>query len=190
MSYQSLSFKIVGVAPLIMHNGQTADPLNHFAKEMKKITSKRMKTDADLEQLAKIEWYASLYTNNGKPCIPSEVIESCFTEAAKKTKSGKKALIGFYCPAHSELIYDGPSDPEEMWKSDKFRFTTAVRLNGRTKVMRTRCRFEQWGATIAVMFDPSTFNEPEIFDILKTAGEVIGLCDWRPKFGRFQVSIE
>ena len=39
-----LSININGIAPVIMHCGQTADPLNHFAKAMKKCSGKRNKT--------------------------------------------------------------------------------------------------------------------------------------------------
>jgi len=48
---------------LIMHNGQTADPLNPFSKAMKEISSKRKKTDTDYEAMANIEYRAGLYLN-------------------------------------------------------------------------------------------------------------------------------
>ena len=41
---------------LIMHNGQTADPLNPFSKAMKEISGKRKKTDTDYEAMANIEF--------------------------------------------------------------------------------------------------------------------------------------
>jgi hypothetical protein len=55
MAYQTLRFKLISVAPLLCHNGQLADPLNDIARQMKKISSKREKTDTDLEELARLE---------------------------------------------------------------------------------------------------------------------------------------
>ena len=52
MVYQTLRFKFISVAPLLCHNGQLADPLNDLVRQMKKISGKREKTDADLEELA------------------------------------------------------------------------------------------------------------------------------------------
>jgi hypothetical protein len=45
--YKLLSLTIVGTAPLLMHNGQTADPLNKYAKMLKSVSGKRKKTEAD-----------------------------------------------------------------------------------------------------------------------------------------------
>ena len=79
---------------LIMHSGQTADPLNHFTKALKEISSKRKKTDADFEAMANIEYQAGLYLNkNREVIIPSRVLESVLVEGAKKSKEGKIALL-------------------------------------------------------------------------------------------------
>ncbi|CAO3452058.1 hypothetical protein [Azospirillum largimobile] len=51
--YQSLSFQITGVSPLLMHNGRLADPLDPLVKDIKKLSCKRPKTEADLERITK-----------------------------------------------------------------------------------------------------------------------------------------
>ncbi len=40
MSYQQVQVTIVGVAPLLLHNAQLADPLNKFVRGIKEITAK------------------------------------------------------------------------------------------------------------------------------------------------------
>ena len=87
--YKTLTTRVVGVAPLLMHNGQTADPLNKFAKAMKEIAGKRKKTEADLVELARIEYLAGLYMGPNGPVIPSVMLEAAITEGAKKAKNGK-----------------------------------------------------------------------------------------------------
>lgn len=65
--YQSLSFQITGVSPLLMHNGRLADPLDPLVKDIKKLSCKRPKTEADLERITKLEFLGSLYLHGGAP---------------------------------------------------------------------------------------------------------------------------
>lgn len=185
MSYKSLKFKITGESPLLLHNGQTADPLNPFAQAMKKITGKRTKTEDDYRELAKIEWMASLYLKDKKVCIPGMVFEACLADAARKSRRGKLALSGLFVPEDSPLVYDGPSNIEKLWEDEKFRLTCLVRVQ-KNRIVRTRAMFPAWSATIVVNYDPKVLNESDVREIVNTAGEC-GLCDWRPKFGRFSV---
>jgi len=73
--YRTLKVEIIGTAPLIMHNGQTADPLNRYAKAMAEISGKRSKTEADLEQMAWLDFIGSLYMGTDGPVVPGRLIE-------------------------------------------------------------------------------------------------------------------
>ena len=68
-----------GVSPLLCHNGQTADPRNTYAKAMKAVSSKRKKTDADFDELARLEWLAGIYRSADDLVIPDYVIEGAIT---------------------------------------------------------------------------------------------------------------
>lgn len=186
MNENELTFKIAGVSPLLMHNGSLADPMNPIARQMKQISSKKSKTDADLEELARLEWHGSLYLHNGKPCIPGFVMESSMVEAAKKTRRGKQALAGLYCPENALIEHDGPQEIEELWNVPDYRLVVGVRIQ-RNKVMRTRPKFDKWAASVTIHFDSALMNAREIKEIMITCGRYIGLMDWRPKFGRFEV---
>lgn len=186
MAYKTLSFKITGVAPLLMHNGQLANPLNEFSKQMKKISSKRDKTDADFEELARLEWYGSLYLSDGKPCLPGEILEAAFLTAAKKQKRGKQAQAGIICPKSYPLVYDGKRKPEELWADPEYRWTVGARVQ-QNRVMRTRPIFREWSCKIELQYDDSLLNEEEVNHLVRVAGEIVGVGDWRPKFGRFKV---
>jgi hypothetical protein len=59
---------------------------------------------------------------------------------------------------------------------------------GTSRVIRTRPIFREWSAELVVKFLPSLLNEKDVRSFLVTAGEQIGLLDWRPRFGRFSVS--
>jgi len=187
MAFKSLKIRITGDAPLLMHNGQSSDPLNPFAQAMKKVSGKRQKTEDDYRELARIEFLSGMYLKDKKPCIPGFVFESCLVSAAKKTKRGKLALAGMFVPDDSLLEYSGAKDIDKLYQDDKFRLTTSVRIQN-NRVMRTRPKFDEWAVKIEIKYDPKVLNESDVIEIAKTAGDV-GLCDWRPKFGRFSVEI-
>lgn len=188
MSLKKITFHLTGAAPLLMHNGALADPLSEGAKAMKQLTGKRGKTDADHEQMALVEWTYSTYQNSaGRLVLPSDCIEAAFLNAARKLKLGKQAQAGAFCMEHAPLAFDGDTlTMKELWERGKNRFTKGVRV-GQAKVMRTRFIIEDWTADVSLQYDDKMMNEEQAQQIMKIAGEQIGLCDWRPKFGRFQV---
>lgn len=187
MAFQRLKFTITSAVPLLLHNGQTADPLNHYSKSLKQITSKKDKTDADFEEMARIGWYSSLYTEDGKVVLPSEVLEASFSNGARKLKLGKQAQATLFVTKNALLNFDGNTlSVDELWKRDQNRYTTWVRI-GQQKVMRTRFRAEEWSCDVEVQYDDKMLNKSQVIDIIKATGEKVGLCDWRPKFGRFSV---
>jgi hypothetical protein len=53
--------------------------------------------------------------------------------------------------------------------------------------MRTRPIFRKWATTIQITHDTTVIDEAEVFQLLKHAGQLCGIGDWRPRFGRFSV---
>lgn len=186
-AYQELSFKIIGVSPLLMHNGQLVDPLNPHSRSIAEITKKRKKTDADHEEMGRREFFGGLYVSGGEPCIPAEMLEAALIRGAMKEKRGPAAKAGILIEDNARLEYDGPRDPKALWEDTHFKFRVAAKV-GQVKVMRTRPRFDGWAASMKIKFLPTLLNAREIRDFLITAGEQIGIGDWRPRFGRFQVA--
>lgn len=194
MAQLSYSFKINGIAPLIVHNGELADPFYVFSQEIKKISGKRKKTEADHEMMAKLEWRGGLYVNEDKLIVPSDCFEASLVGAAKLSRLGKDAARGLFVEDH--LVIRGEGIPEtvndtvldEMYDSGKFTFRKGVRV-GTAKVMRTRPIFGLgWFADATVVFNDAVFNKQQIEDLVEAAGTQIGLCEWRPRYGRFAVS--
>lgn len=186
-AYQTLKFTITSVSPLLMHNGQLVDPLNYYSQKLKEVTKKRAKTDADQEEMGRIEFFGGLYLKGGEPCIPGEVLEAALIKGAMKEKRGPQAKAAILVDNDPPLLYEGPRDPEELWKDERFRLRVAAKV-GQAKVMRTRPKFENWSADLEIKFLPSLLNAKEIKSFLVTAGEQIGIGDWRPRFGRFEVA--
>jgi hypothetical protein len=186
MAYQSQKYRLIGLAPMILHNGQTRDPLNAFSKALKKVSGKRNKTDADHEEMAKIEFFASLYLFDGRVCMPGENLERMILDAARKMKLGKQVQAGLFCPGVAVIEYEGPKTPDELWEDERFRFTHAVKVNG-SAVMRTRVRFDQWAFDMEVRYDPELIDLGQLHQIMQIAADMIGCGEWRPRYGRFKV---
>jgi len=172
-----------------MHNGQTADPLNKFAKAMKEISGKRKKTEADFIELARIEYFAGLYIDKDGPIIPSVMLEAMITKGAAKAKNSKLAEAGVIVDQHGYLEYDGPRTPEELVADDRFRLTVPVRI-GQQKVIRTRPIFRQWAADIEIKYLDDIINERDLLTALRAAGTYVGIGDWRPRNGRFALAAD
>lgn len=186
MAWQTLKYKLTASAPLILHNGQTADPTNKWSKAIKQISSKRVKTDADYEEMARLEFMAGLYLDETGPIIPAHVVDAVVVAGAKKSKEGQFAKSGCFCLEHALLEYDGPRSAEELWQDEKFHFAAIVKI-GTSRVSRMRPIFKDWGTVITLGVEDTIVNPSRISEWLTVAGTQVGLCDWRPQYGRFTV---
>jgi hypothetical protein len=186
-TFNTLRFRITGVSPLVMRNGQLANPLNRFAKDIRTISGKRRKTEADYEEMARLEFLGALYLSSGEPCLPGELIEACIVRGAVSKRRGKSAKAGILCPGVFPLQYDGPRNPLDLWEREEFRLYASVKL-GNSRIIRTRPIFRNWSAEIGVRYNPSLLNGSEVKEFLFAAGELEGLGDWRPRFGQFDVT--
>ena len=186
---KSVKFHIQGVAPMLLHNAQLSDPLNYWTKQVKEISGKRNKTDDDLWEMARREWFGGMYlTGNGTkvPCMPGANLERMIRDAAKLSKGGKKVERGAIVPEDSPIIYDGPKDLDKLWATKKFYDRSSAGI-GRQRVIRTRPYFPVWELKFEALYDPEMIEGTEIEAFVALAGRVIGLSDWRPKHGRFEV---
>lgn len=182
---------LTGTAPLLMHNIRLANPLDPIARAMKEVSSKRKKTDEDLLQLARLEFEGGLYVAEEiGPYLPGVNVEKCLVEGARITKQGKQVERGVFvtdneCP----LLYKGPRSADELWADDSFRSTMAVKV-GQSRVMRTRPIFHQWALEATAEVDPALLNLDGLQAIAVDAGAMVGLGDFRPRYGRFEAAVE
>lgn len=189
MALLEASIRLSGRTPLVLHNNQCVDPRNPLKKQIAAITSKgKRRTDADLEQLIKLEFLAGLYINDDLgPYLPSRMLWAMLIGAARKEKNGKQFEAGSFVPNDAPIIYDGPRDWESLFEDNKYVWTT-VCGNQKASVLRTRPRFDEW----AVEFDVELEDSLVSFGMLESAmqhAQLSGaLGDGRSiGFGRFNV---
>lgn len=184
---QVLEVKLVGISPLLMHNGRLADPRNPIVQKMAEITDRKRgaqkKTEADYEKLAEYEFEGGLYWDNdaNAPYVPAENIESAIASAASYGKRGNY-LAGLVVET-AVFTYEGPRDIGGLYNNRNHCDQRMVVVN-RGRVLRTRPRFPKWGLDLVIQYDGIDTN-----DLLLTIEEAgrRGICDYTPKFGRFEL---
>ncbi len=183
-----LQFKAVSNVPMLMHSATTVDPLHPLTRELKKVSAKRKKVDADHEEMARIEFIAGLYFDEELgPFIPAANIDSMMVEAAKKLRLGKQFSASVFTVNDVPLKYDGPRTVEELYADDRFKHRCMVRVTT-NRIMRTRPQFYNWELSVPIMLiEGAEIDKAQIIEVAEIAAERIGLGDWRPRFGRFTV---
>ena len=180
-----------GTTPLIMHSCQCVNPLHPIAKELKKYTSKRNKTDEDLKKISDLEWESGAYWKEGLGLyIPGENVEATLINGAKANKKGKD--IQKYvnvCDLYIPFNYGENLTKEELIESFEYRDTRVMTVQ-RSKILRTRPRFDQWEIKFSVMYDEEKIDIETIINAMEYAGSYVGLCDSRPKYGKFVAIVE
>ena len=188
-----IKFRITleGTEPLLMSNGRMANPLDPAAKAVKRVSGKRQKTDDDYMELARLDHAGALYIDSDVgPFIPPDNIWRSLYDAAKKSKRGVKFKEGVFILSNiNPLAYKGPRDVDALWKDENFRFITTVVVS-RRRVPRCRPIFRDWKVDAEGILDPNVLEIQELKDVAVTAGQLVGLGDWRPKFGRYSATVE
>lgn len=205
MALQTMKAKISGTSALLLHNGIIANPLHPIAKAMKKLTGKRNKTDADYALIADLEWLAGWYfdspveflINNdgiavgdhGAFIIPDYVLDAVLVNGAKKSKLGMQFKSGVWVDGHGKLEFDGVNQPiDEMFLDPNLRLTTLETI-GKARIVRTRPFMKQWSVAFAVNYDDTVVDQTQIEQSLDVAGRLVGLCERRPRYGRFAYKV-
>lgn len=198
--------QLTGTAPLLMHNSRLADPLDSAAKALAKKTGKKTgKTDDDHREIARLEHLGGLYYDDiAGPYVPSDNIWRALYDSATKRRLGKivkECVVFDASPDHpnpdgiNPLRYNGPRDTDGLWKDENFRYTVSA-IVSRKRIMRTRPKFPEWSVEAYGILDPGGPNSPtgldweKFVEIARVAGEIVGLGDWRPKYGRFVATVE
>lgn len=188
-----MDFRITftGTDALLMHSARLANPLDPAAKAVKRLTSKKLKTDDDYASLARVEWAGGMYFDSEiGPYIPGDNIWRAIYDGSRKQKKGPRVKEGVLITTNiNPLQYTGPRDQDHMWQDENFRHHSSVKV-GTSRTTRCRPHFRSWTVDANGIVDTSILDVEELRQIADIAGSIIGLGDWRPRFGRFTAAIE
>ena len=183
----TVSVSVKGTAPLMQHRFPMPD-LATLSKGGKKSTG-----SIDYTQ----EWREYFYaTEDGEIYQPSSHFEGALVKAAVNFKvSGKrgksyKDLISANVVVDPERILFGVHVPEELDADADKQLYLDVRpvIVNRARVVRIRPTFKAgWELSFNIQVLDDEIQADLLQDILTLAGKTVGVGDYRPKFGRFNV---
>jgi hypothetical protein len=178
-----------GTCPLLMHSERGANPLDKSVQAHKKLTSKRAKTDEDQLAIAWSEYQLAIYFDEKEgPFIPAQNIDRAIVEGARKNKLGKKFESSARCVKDRiPLIHKGPNDVLGLYESG-FVDIRSVGVS-QSRVMRVRPMFREWSVEFDFAYDETEIEAESVLLAAETAGRLVGICDYRPRFGRFDVEV-
>lgn len=175
---------------MLCHNIRLSDPLDPIVRAIKEISGKRKKTDEDLERIERLEFEGGLYLSSDGPVLPGANIEKCLVEGARVTKQGKQVERGLIVTEMDVPIrYDGPRAVEDLWAEPQFRSRMSVKVST-SRIMRCRPMFPEWTLELTATVDPGQLNLDALQAIVADAGAMVGLGDYRPRYGRFVGAVE
>lgn len=184
----TMQLEFQGTGPMLMHADRAMNYLfDEDARTFKQLVGKRKKTDEDQAQISRLEWELGMYFDPEiGPYIPAINVEACIRDGAKMEKRGEDVKKAVHVMEDKiEVQYKGPRDLDGLWNAG-FRDLRTVG-NQNNKVMRCRPKFSKWSIKFSINFDSAIFNGDDLRRCAELAGRYSGLCDYTPRFGRFDV---
>lgn len=195
---EQLTLHLTGQSALLMHAPRTVNPLDEMTKEIKRYTSKRTKTEEDHLTIARLEWEASLYYETGTgPYIPGENMLKCLRDAGALARQGSSVVRAVVIAddklplttinGNGSRRWTSGSSVQQLWDANLKDYRRVG--NQKNSVMRCRPMFPDWSLDVPVIIETSVLDREDLISIAERAGLMIGLGDYRPRFGRFEVAV-
>lgn len=183
---EMIRLKWTGIRPLLMSNGRMVDPLDPIVVRLKELTRLGAKklTEAQYREIYRLKWEGSLYFDEKiGPYIPNDNIESCLKFGARKLRLGKQVESAILVADDIvKLSYKGPRTIDTLYADERFTLKKRTALG----TISVRPMFPTgWEIQFGLEFDEAVINRKDLLLVVNEAGRLIGLGDWRPKFGRF-----
>lgn len=201
---KTLKTKWTGIRPLVMSNPRTVKVSDPFAIEARRLNAAmkaaRKKGDEnkmlELEpQIIRNDWEASSYWDEAesKFFVPDTLLLASIrggAAAAKKGKDIERAVIITETQAFIET--ESTKSLDLAFKNMAFRLECPCKIPPKTGSLVWKCRCmvpTGWTLEFSIEFDDEIIAQKSLVEALTTAGRVVGIGGWRPKFGRFLVEI-
>lgn len=194
--HKTLKVRYNGIRPLLMANRSSGDPLNKYAIEIKKVQGKRKKTEADYEQIAKLQFLSHLYLNDKRQLfLPAYMLKQNLVEAAKRVRKGHVVKEAVFITTNPLLNWNGKDypeiNPEQLFEKKEHVLDTIERTRPPQCQLVKACypRFDRWSIEFEITYLPESIDERELVNILEDAAFFKGLGRKRPEYGIFEVEI-
>ena len=192
-NFQSVKFKIIGTAPLMIHRFSTKQRKAIEKKQTDKDKVKKARAPKDYKEefngaryVATAGWdglYAGAIRN-------AMIAAARYVDGLQMTKS--KGL--FFVQAQGFDKEDG-TPLVRIQGCKAAHDTRPVRLESGVADLRNRPRYDKWHAEVVIDFDADAMTATDVANLLHRAGAQVGICEGRPGssnsfgigFGTFRV---
>lgn len=170
-----LKVSVKGITPLLMNNPASMAPTK----------AKKGGYVANPEEEAEKATYR---TENGTLALPGVQFRGSIVNAAAAFKKGRSSLktTVSHIQVYPELV---PLHDDFGNFLDKYEIDSRRAVVQHQGIIRNRPRLDEWMATFEIDYEEALVSEEVIVEILKDAGNRIGVGDYRPQrsgpFGRF-----
>lgn len=171
MKVEKYFVKIKGTKPLLMHA-----PVG-LGDNPKRRRGEHLTPEEEAEMY--------LYKDSeGKIVIPALNVKAMLRDAGRNYKiSGRKTTYGAMIKAGIDIEPFYIPLKHNGWKPDVRPVVVQ-----RNRILRARPRFDEWELEFVIINkDPNVLLRDTMRKIVEDAGKWIGLCDYRPEFGLFDV---
>ena len=165
--------KIKGIAPLLFNRFPEEDNSENKSKGKKAILSKDDQVEKSLYKL-----------EDGTLYHPSEHLVGAMIKAATSFKmEGKKSFKDVVKAG----IFIEPLKIPYLLQKYVADWRSVVIPSTRGRVMKGRARMDEWELQFQLICLDLRATAQDIEEILKYAGSYVGIGDYRPRYGRFEV---
>jgi hypothetical protein len=153
----------------------------------------KAKKGSEAKKSDNIESYV-VRNEDGIICLPAEYLRMAVVAAAKfrqDPRSPRKSAMDLFKAAVVSLSPLSPIINREGKISKDWDFEHRCRVQvQRNGITRVRPAFKDgWSADISLMIiAPEYIDPPMLHEVISAAGRLIGVGDFRPTYGRFQVT--
>lgn len=198
---QQLQVKIIGDAPLVMHNwdwkakqeildAQTGKPTKGKKPpkdpEMDYYRSLYWLNDIDERTTTKDEYAKLIKSGEARFGFPSVAFKACAVDAGYQQGILKKkttARGAFHIRSEFTEIFGKPNIREDM-----------VRVGMGTADIRYRGEFKEWYAILNIAYNKNAISADQIVNLINMGGFANGIGEWRPErdgqYGTFHVALD
>lgn len=186
----SMTLRLEGSRALLMRHHRLSNPHHEMTVALREARM-QPKTDTTYAQMRRLEWFGGLVTDlKGRVALSEDMILAAGVDGAKfigRERGVRAAVIGqdpFFA-----LEYDGPSDIEALYNGGKHQDYRVVTHSEQRRSMRMRPRFDVWAVNVVLLVDETVLDPRDVVRAYETAGRLVGIGDFRPRFGRFTVEL-
>lgn len=179
---QKITVRFDGVAPLLM---------NRYTMQCDQV--KKSRAEKKVNERDSGEWTQKVYWSDALKCValPAVIIEATIANAARAFKLGKQATATIFVDGDEVPVLSNGKRITELALNGQLELDGRGAVIQRSRVDRFRPMVRAWSMEVPfVLLDEAAIDRVMFEKIVERAGRFVGLCDFRPRFGRFETRIQ